>query len=69
MKIDFASFTVIMSLIVAVVVGIWWLFYFLWNTIAADIFGLPDLTFWQSVGLLILIGLVTSGFRSVVTKS
>jgi hypothetical protein len=53
----------------SIIPAIWWLFYFLWNTIAADIFGAPTLTFWQSVGLLILIGIVTSGFRAVTKSS
>jgi hypothetical protein len=52
----------------AVMAGVWWLFYWLWNSIAADIFGAPELTFWQSVGLLILVGLLTSGLRAVTNS-
>ena len=43
--------------------GVWWLFFWLWNAIAADVFGAPELTFWQSVGLLVLLGLLTKGVR------
>lgn len=53
---------------VAIIVTIWWLFYFLWNAIAAGVFGAPELTFWQSVGLLMLTGLITGGFRVTVSK-
>lgn len=64
------STTIIAAVTIAitVIVGVWWLFYFLWNTIAAEIFGAPELTFWQSVGLLMLISLLTSGLRAA-TKS
>jgi len=57
------------ALAAALFAGFWWLFYWLWNTIAADILGAPELTFWQSVGLLFLVGflvgLLTSGLRAV----
>lgn len=48
--------------------GVWALFWWLWNTIAADIFGAPELSFWQAVGLLFLIGMITSGMRAIVKK-
>lgn len=47
-----------------IIAGIWWLFYFLWNTIAAEIFGAPELSFWQAVGLLVLVGLLLGGVRA-----
>lgn len=56
------------ALVGTIIGGIWWLFYWLWNTIAADVFGAPELTFWQSAGLLVLVGLLTSGFRAVSSK-
>ena len=55
----------IFSLWAALIAGIWWLFYFLWNTIAAEVFGLPELTFWQAVGLLVLVGILLGGLRTV----
>lgn len=58
----------IIAFVSAIIGGIWWLFYWLWNTIAADIFGAPELTFWQAVGLLVLVGLLTSGLRAVKDK-
>lgn len=47
----------------AVITGIWWLFYFLWNEIATGVFGAPELSFWQSVGLFLLISILTHGLR------
>jgi hypothetical protein len=58
----------IIAFTVAVFGGIWWLFYWLWNEIAAGVFGAPELTFWQSVGLLVLVGLFTNGLRAVTRK-
>jgi hypothetical protein len=54
----------IIALFSVIIAGVWWLFYWLWNTIAADIFGAPELTFWQAVGLLVLVGIVTGGLRN-----
>lgn len=53
---------------VAFVTAVWWLFYLLYSAIAVAHFGAPELTFWQSVGLLVLIGMISSGFRAVVNK-
>ncbi len=36
---------------------------FLWNNLATAIFGLPVLTFFQALGLMILGRLLTGGFR------
>lgn len=54
----------LVALWAAIAAGVWWLFYWLWNTIAAGIFGAPELTFWQSVGLMVLVGLLTNGIRA-----
>ena len=43
---------------------VWWIFQLLWNAIAADVFGAPELTYWQAAGVMILLGMITSGFRS-----
>jgi len=56
------------AFVAAMFAGVWWLFYFLWNEIAAGIFGGPELTFWQSVGLLVLVGILTSGLRAAKSK-
>tara|TARA_R110000744_G_scaffold163531_1_gene280511 strand:+ start:356 stop:565 length:210 start_codon:yes stop_codon:yes gene_type:complete len=68
MKNDVGTVVAILALASAMVAGIWWLFYYLWNTIAAGVFGAPELTFWQSVGLLVLVGLVTSVLRPSSNK-
>ncbi|MEK6152185.1 hypothetical protein WIW50_02950 [Flavobacteriaceae bacterium 3-367] len=34
----------------------------LWNWLAPDIFGLPTLTFWQAVGMVLLFKLLFGGF-------
>lgn len=60
--------TAVVALVATGIAGLWWLFYWLWNAIAADIFGAPELTFWQAVGLLVLVGFFTSGLRAA-TKS
>ena len=39
----------------------WWL----WNNVAAPIFDLPQLTFAQSIGMLILVWLVTNGMAKI----
>ena len=49
---------------VAAIVGtVWWGFYLLWNFVAVAL-GLPELTFWQSVGLLLLLGWLSNMFKS-----
>ena len=68
MKNDVGTVVAFVALFSAMIAGIWWLFYYLWNTIAADIFGAPELTFWQSVGLLVLLGFVTSVLRPSSNK-
>lgn len=35
----------------------------LWNCLMPDIFGLPEVTFWQAMGLLVLSKIFFSGFR------
>lgn len=32
--------------------------YFLWNALMPDIFGLPEITFWQALGLSVLCSLL-----------
>tara|TARA_R110002167_G_scaffold312381_1_gene518068 strand:- start:106 stop:315 length:210 start_codon:yes stop_codon:yes gene_type:complete len=68
MKNDAGTVVAFVAIFSAMVAGIWWLFYYLWNTIAAGVFGAPELTFWQSVGLLVLTGLVTSVLRPSSNK-
>lgn len=61
-------FTGIGLLFLAIIAGVWTLFWWLWNTVAAGVFGAPELTFWQAVGLLFLIGMLTSGFSAATSK-
>ena len=53
----------------AFIAGVCWLFYFLWNEIAAGVFGAPELTFWQSVGLVVLVSMLTNGLRLAINKN
>ena len=53
---------------VAMVVLYWWLFYWGWNWLA-PVFGLPELTFWQGAGVLLMINLLFAGLRSAVKSS
>lgn len=48
------------------VVVLWWVFYLLWNYLMAGVFGLPELTFWQSTGLLLLLSVVGQVVSAVV---
>ena len=58
----------VISFVVAFVMGMWWVVYYLWNEIAAGVFGAPELTYWQTAGAMVLLGLITGGFRAVVKK-
>lgn len=42
----------------------------LWNWVIPDIFGLPEISFWQAVGLVILVELAfpNSLIESIITK-
>jgi len=46
-----------------------WIFMLLWNSVAVTMFELPEITFWKAWGLLLLINLVTSSFKSVTSNS
>ena len=48
------------------VVALWWVFYLLWNYLMAGVFDLPELTFWQSVGLLLMLSVVGAVVSNVV---
>lgn len=43
--------------------GMSWLFCVLWNWIAADLFDAPLITYWQAMGLFVLINII-SGIAS-----
>ena len=45
------------------VAAVWWGFFLLWNYVAVAL-GLPELTFWQSVGLLVLLNWVAYMFKN-----
>lgn len=60
-----ATWVIVITFVGSIIFAVWGLFWWLWNEIAAEIFGAPELTFWQAVGLLVLIGLLTSGLRRV----
>jgi|TARA_R100000081_G_C4664031_1_gene89092 hypothetical protein len=62
MKIAIQILAVVM-VCAAVVATIWWGFFLLWNFVAVAL-GLPELTFWQSVGLLVLLAWVASMFKN-----
>ncbi len=44
----------------AVMIGVVW---YLWNALLPNIFGLPQITFWQAAGLLVLSKILFGGFR------
>mgnify|MGYP006969503786 CR=1 FL=1 len=47
---------------------VWAPAWLLWNNVAAPVFGLPPLTYLQSVGVLILIWLAINGMAKVSVK-
>lgn len=59
-------------LLVAAIVGLYcgllslvgFLTMLLWNATVSELFGWPVVTFWQAVGLLVLISLLTGGVRA-----
>jgi hypothetical protein len=51
------------------VVTLWWVFYLLWNYLMARVFYLPELTFWQSTGLLLMLSVVVHVVSNVVRGS
>jgi len=60
------GFAIVLVIVFVLSVMWWWVFYLLWNYIAAGVFGLPELTFWQSTGLLILLSIVGHVVSNVV---
>lgn len=52
--------TILMSLILWPLVSLVlaWPLTLIWNWLCPDIFGLPAITFWQSVGLMLLLSLL-----------
>lgn len=60
----FGIITGTLAVAVPIVLCLWWVTMLLWSVIAAGIFGAPELTYWQTAGLCILLGLLTSGFRA-----
>lgn len=46
---------------IAIIAALWIFLHWLWGIIAVAIFGLPQLSFWQFVGLTILIRWFISG--------
>lgn len=52
------------AIIVAAIFGFGYLFMLLWNAIIPSVFGMPELTFWTAIGLLLIAKLLFGGFRS-----
>jgi hypothetical protein len=51
------------------IVTLWFVFYLLWNYLMARVFYLPELTFWQSTGLLLMLSVVVHVVSNVVRGS
>jgi sterol desaturase/sphingolipid hydroxylase (fatty acid hydroxylase superfamily) len=56
------------TVIAAVGAVIAWIVMMLWNSVIVYLFGAPELTFWLSWGLIILLKILSSFFRSVTNK-
>ena len=50
--------TAILSLIVGTYALIVWLFQVVWNLVIPHVFGLTELTFWYSAGIVFLLGFI-----------
>jgi hypothetical protein len=53
---------VVGAVLVAIVVAI---FRWLWNTTVPEVFGLRELSFWQSFKIMLLAGILFGGHRAV----
>lgn len=50
--------------IVAIWIGFMFAFQALWNWVGHGTFGLPELSFWQAVGVYVLLSLIGGFFRA-----
>lgn len=44
-----------------------WIIMALWNWLAVSLFGAPEITFWMTAGLMLLLNLLTGGIK-ITTK-
>ena len=53
--------------IFALFLAVWgletWVIMALWNWLAVSLFGAPEITFWMTAGLMLLINLLTGGIK------
>lgn len=53
--------------IIAIFLAVWgletWAIMALWNWLAVSLFGAPEITFWMTAGLMLLINLLTGGIK------
>ena len=53
--------------ILAIFFAVWgletWVVMALWNWLAVSLFGAPEITFWMTAGLMLLINLLTGGIK------
>jgi hypothetical protein len=54
MKNSFETFAALIGLIAIVIVLLGYPLMLLWNWLMPNIFGLPEITFWQAIGLNLL---------------
>ena len=64
MKSSFETFAVFLGLIAIVIVILGYPLMLLWNWLMPVIFGLPEITFWQAIGLNLLSTIL---FKSTTT--
>lgn len=55
--------TVLIAAPLAVLAGVYYLMFLVWAYVAVGILGAPALTYFQVVGVMVLINLLTCGFR------
>jgi len=64
MKISFEAIATLLGMLAIVIVILGYPLMLLWNWLLPDIFGLPEITFWQAIGLNLLSTIL---FKSTTT--
>jgi len=66
MKNSFETFAALIGLVAIVIVLLGYPLMLLWNWLMPNIFGLPEITFWQAIGLNFLSTIL---FKSTIIKN
>jgi hypothetical protein len=59
---------VVIVIVGLIMLGVDFLFMLAWNYVMPGVFGLPEITFWQAVAGLFVVGILTGGLRQSASK-